>query len=207
MGVFQAGPFSTVKNKIGGIVCSTWKGINTAREYKIPSNPQTVAQTAQRDRFSAIQSYASQLLATIITTFWNPFAVKMSGYNYFIQQNINELADTTFYLSTTNLLSKGTLESITTPAGVLAAGSVSVTWEQNVLGNGALTDSVQLVVVNKETFATYLSSAALTRDDEAGTVVCTGETDATKLILFAIAYRGTGSSYIVSTSTSAQVTA
>lgn len=204
--IITAGIMSTVKGKVGGIVGSTWKGINTLREYKIPANPQSAGQVLQRNRFATIQSFASQLLSTIITTYWNPFAIKMSGYNYFIQQNIAALAPTTYYLTTSNVMSKGSLEPVKTVAGTLSGGVVTITWDKQIIGNGSLTDNILLVVVNKETFATYVEDGTDTRDDETGNVTVTGETDATKLICFVSCYKGTGSSFVVSNSESAQVT-
>jgi hypothetical protein len=37
----------------GTLVASTWKGLKVMREYVKPANPQTAAQTTQRDLFSA----------------------------------------------------------------------------------------------------------------------------------------------------------
>lgn len=205
--VLPSGIMGSITGKLGGIVGSSWKGINTAREYKIPANPQSPGQTLQRNRFSAIQSYASSLLSTVISTYWNPFAVKMSGYNYFIQQNIAALAATTYYLTTGNKLTKGTLEPVKTVAGVLSGGVVTFTWVKTCVGNGLVTDDITSIVVNKETFATYIEEGADTRNDQTSTVTCTGETDASKLIGFISCSRGTGSSFVVSDSVSAQVTA
>ena len=203
--VLEGGLFGTVKNKLGGVVMSRWKGINTAREYKIPANPQTAAQTAQRDRFAQIQQFASNLLSTIVATYWNPFAVKMSGYNYFIQQNISELASSTYYLTTSNVMTKGSLEAVTNVQGSLAGAVVTITWDEDIIGNGLLTDDITSIVVNKETFATYIEENVDTRDAETSNVSCPGELDASKLICFISCSRGTGSSFIVSNSVAAQV--
>jgi hypothetical protein len=103
-------------------------------------------------------------------------------------------------------MSKGSLESTPVLTAVLAANDVTITWDETIYGNGALTDSCDLIVVNKETNAVYQSLDTYTRDDETGTVDCVAEADDTKLIAFAVFKRGTGSTYVVSDSTALQVT-
>jgi hypothetical protein len=193
--------------KIGGAVAFSWKGIPVLRSYAIPSNPQTAAQTAQRDRMSACVIKAKSLLSTVITNYWNSFAVKMSGYNSWVKQNIMNLAATTFYYTTDNVMSQGSLEGTAITGAVLAANEVTFTWDETIYGNGALTDTADLIVVNKETNAVYMNTDTLTRDDETGVVDCGAEADESKLIAFLIFKRGTGSTYMVCDSTSLQCTA
>jgi len=51
MGKFRNGIMGTVTGKVGNVVGSTWKGINTVRAYAKPSNPQTEKQQQHRMLF------------------------------------------------------------------------------------------------------------------------------------------------------------
>ena len=68
------------------IVFSTWKGIKTAREYVVPSNPQTAAQTTQRSLFSdMVTSWRTYFTVAAMRTAWNLLAQVgssvQSGFN------------------------------------------------------------------------------------------------------------------------------
>ena len=70
------------------VVFSTWKGIKTGREYVKPSNPQTIAQVAQRAIITLVVAFwkSSQQVASIVTG-WNVAASvsgkPQSGFNLF----------------------------------------------------------------------------------------------------------------------------
>lgn len=85
--VLDNGIFGKAKNKLGNVVLFVWKGINAARSYVIPANPNTQSQIAQRSLMKQMVSYAQIVLIPFIHKYLNPFAVKMSGYNLFIQRN------------------------------------------------------------------------------------------------------------------------
>ena len=87
--VLDNGIFGKAKNKLGNVVLFVWKGINAARSYVVPKNPDTESQKAQRNLMKQMVSYAQIVLIPFIHKYLNPFAVKMSGYNLFIQRNRN----------------------------------------------------------------------------------------------------------------------
>jgi hypothetical protein len=90
MGKISSGILGGVQNKVGSVIGSSWKGIATIRSMPTSvANPNTVAQQAQRQKFSAVVYVARLLLSDLISVVWNPFAKKMSGYNDFIRRNIN----------------------------------------------------------------------------------------------------------------------
>ena len=71
------------------IVFFGWKGLDVAREYVIPSNPRTPAQTAQRSKMStAVATWHSiAWTAADLTgwTLWASIATKvMTGFNSFV---------------------------------------------------------------------------------------------------------------------------
>lgn len=202
----SGGILGPVKGKIGGMVGFVWKGIPVARAWVKPFNPQSIAQTAQRDRMTAMVAAAQAVYSSIITTYWDPFAVKMSGYNSFVKYNIKVLAATTFYWTVSNVLSRGNLYPVAITSAVLADNEVTFVLDDTVAGNGLATDGVDIFVINKETNALYSNVDTLTRADAGGVVDCGSESDASKLIAFSLAKRGTGSTYVISNSDSLQVT-
>jgi hypothetical protein len=86
------------RGKIGStLVFFSWKGIDVVREYIIPTNPQTAAQTAQRgwfaDSIRAFRTYYTNLLERAA---WNRLATVdsriMSGFNEFVSNASQLLA-------------------------------------------------------------------------------------------------------------------
>ena len=85
--------------KLGkALVFGTWKGLDVAREYVIPANPQTAAQTTQRGYLGdAVDAWhdATNVLTATDKSAWNRFAgalsSAMSGFNAFTRYYVNEL--------------------------------------------------------------------------------------------------------------------
>jgi len=78
-----------MRGKLGDAVMSIWKGIHYVRSRVIPSNPQTAAQTLQRDAlkntltmWQSVKSWAK--------TIWDTYAegYALSGYNRYMDDNI-----------------------------------------------------------------------------------------------------------------------
>jgi hypothetical protein len=82
--------FSDIRNKLGeNVVFSMWKGRPYMRSYVRPSNPQTLAQTANRlDMTRLVQAWQSiiAILPEVVTA-WNKAALSdlISGYNRFVK--------------------------------------------------------------------------------------------------------------------------
>lgn len=94
MGKIPQGILGGVSGKVGGVVGSSWKGINVIKTKPLSvSNPKTAGQVAQRTAFSEVVSIATDNLATICKPLWDRFASKQSGYNAFVQKNIGKLTD------------------------------------------------------------------------------------------------------------------
>jgi len=82
--------FSDIRNKLGeNVVFSMWKGRPYMREYVIPSNPNTLAQQANRNHMAAIiELYQANVKGTPAhVAAWNVAALPktISGYNLFTQ--------------------------------------------------------------------------------------------------------------------------
>ena len=70
----------------GTLVASTWKGIKTMREYVIPANPRTAAQTTQRNLFAyCVLAFRSFLANATLRGAWDRTALAsgkpQSGFN------------------------------------------------------------------------------------------------------------------------------
>jgi len=207
MGVILNGILGPVRGKVGPVQGATWKGIPYLKQYTIPSNPNTPSQQAQRGRFAAAVLLAQTVYSLIVESWWNPFAVKQSGYNAFLGANIATLGADPYPVTTSNLLSSGNVESVNTVAATLSGNTVTVGWSATVSGNGLATDNVRCYVLNKDTYAIYASDDAVARSVETDDVDCDSEADPTKLIAFAVVYRGSGVTLEVGTSASDQVEA
>ena len=204
MGILIAGYLGAMYNKLGNAVGSNWKGINTVRTYAIPANPNTVAQQAQRTKFKAVSLFAKSLISTLVTTFWNPFAVKMSGYNALLKSVFPD-ASSTGLLTVACKIAKGSLETISGLIAEYSAGTVGLTWSGSITGNGLITDSLNVLIVDKTNNSiVHYEAGFSTRGDESQNLnIATGLT-ATNLLVFVFASRGTGSDFIVSNSVSIQ---
>lgn len=91
MAKLNAGILSAPRGKVAGVVGSSWKGISYVRQKVTPANPNTAAQQAQRGKMSAAVKFAQSILAGVLIPFVSPFQKKMSGYNWFIKQNIGKI--------------------------------------------------------------------------------------------------------------------
>lgn len=202
MGILNAGIMGAMYGKLGGMIGSNWKGINTLREYKIPANPQSVAQTAQRTKFAVVVALAQALLGTLIVTFWNPFAVKMSGFNAFIKSVFPNVTSAGLVTADCKVTS-GTLENLHSLIGTYedSTGEVIVTYDAAIQGNGAETDNVSLLIIDASDNS-IVGYFPLDESRETGTITKTVHSQLTpsNLIAYVWASRGSGSSFVVSDS-------
>ena len=89
MAIIKKGILGGFSNKVGNVVGSTWKGINTMRSLPAQYNDaNSESQQANRSTFKYFSAFGSQLLTGIIRPLWDWQAKRMSGYNLFIKRNI-----------------------------------------------------------------------------------------------------------------------
>jgi len=91
--------------KLGdALVYFAWKGLNVVREYVIPANPNTTAQSTHRARLTAAvanihacQAYASHALSeadkTALALWGSTFATPRTWFNVAVKQWIDRLVD------------------------------------------------------------------------------------------------------------------
>lgn len=145
--VLDNGIFGKAKNKLGNVVLFVWKGINAARSYVIPANPNTTSQKAQRNLMKQMVSYAQVVLIPFIHKYLNPFAVKMSGYNLFIQRNRNANFPGTEWNE--KIFTVGSLPNPTDIAYDSTARTI-VGWNNTALPPGLLSTDYMCIIVDKE---------------------------------------------------------
>lgn len=204
--VIQNGILGGGKNKVGPVIMSKWKSIDYIRAYAAPANPNTTAQQAVRSKFAQLVLNARQLLTTILKPFWDPFYSDKSGFNAFISANYSTLnASNQFQL--TSKITQGTLEgtSVITAVYNISTGVITVDYDANTSGNGLPTDMIWAVVYDKASKNFVAASALDERSAVSSAINAPLGLTASNLILYLFATRGTGSSLLVSDSSSSNV--
>ena len=169
MGIIRRGILGGFSGKVANVVGSSWKGIAVMRALPLSvTNPKTVGQVEQRSAFSIISKFASSILTVWVKPLWDRSAQSMSGYNAFIQQNVDTVkADKT--LDIKNLvMSKGKLgQTATTGMGSAIANQISLEWDGTPSGSFQMsTDKFYALVFNEENKLIGSTSAVVARDRE-----------------------------------------
>jgi hypothetical protein len=173
MAKLTGGILGKVSGKVAGVVAGNWKDKNYVRQYVIPSNPNSAAQQTQRNAFSNAVTFAKLLLGQVINVYIDPFMRSMSGYNYFIKQNIANLGAVPDYDAVK--VTFGKLYSIASfEFDGWSGDTAQFAWLESLGSNGQLTDKVSCCVYNETQGVMYFPAASVTRDDETINVDCTG---------------------------------
>lgn len=139
------------EGQIGKVyVGGSWKGIPYIRKYVVPANPKTADQVEQRGKFKISQVAASTILSVVVQPYWNPGAIKQSGFNLFIAINNQRVSDNQDFVNI--LMTKGTYEpikAITSATYNSVNGDVQINWSTVVENIGDNDDRIMLVVLNK----------------------------------------------------------
>ena len=137
MATFKQGILGGFSGKVGGVIGSSWKGIDTMRSQPSSvTNPRTNAQVANRSRFKSVSQLAAAILTTIVKPLNDRFAQKMSGFNDFCQRNAGAFDSLGTFIPGNLILSKGKLSAPTDLSGDIAGALVaSVTFSSEVAGS------------------------------------------------------------------------
>ncbi len=166
MATFKQGILGGFSGKVGGVIGSSWKGIDTMRSQPSSvTNPRTNAQVANRSRFKSVSQLAAAMLTTIVKPLNDRFAQKMSGFNDFCQRNAGAFDSLGAFIPANLVLSKGKLSA---PAEVLQIGNATteVEFEYSPALSGsfdAATDKLYAVVLGKNGDVFGVSSGIVTR--------------------------------------------
>jgi hypothetical protein len=153
MATIKQGILGGFSGKIGNIVGSSWKGIAVMKTKPLSvANPQTAGQIAQREFFSDCVFAAKQILAGTIKPLWDRFAVKMSGYNSFVKENIGKIKPVSDLASKVKI-SNGAMAATEIDTSVINVdlAKLTVTWVDDT-GEGLklATDKAYIVAFDDE---------------------------------------------------------
>ncbi|HSH50179.1 MAG TPA: DUF6266 family protein [Bacteroidales bacterium] len=154
MSKIPQGILGGMSGKIGGVVGSSWKGINVLKTKPLSvANPNTAEQIAQRTKFSNSVAFSKQILSDYIKPLWDRFAGQMSGFNAFIKANITEF-EGEVPLSTGNfVLAQGRMSPTSVDDLNIVAGDtvLTVTWPDDSGTGFKLTDDEVFAIAINET--------------------------------------------------------
>lgn len=162
MGKINRGILGGFTGKVGNVVGSSWKGIETMRALPISVlNPRTTAQVGNRTRFGSISTLAAAMLTTIVKPLNDRFASRMSGYNMFTSRNGSAFNDSGSFVPGNLVLSSGKLGATPfTAGGIDNASEVAVIWDATPVGSYQMsTDKLYVAIVDEDGTLVGTSSA------------------------------------------------
>lgn len=167
MATFKQGILGGFSGKVGGVIGSSWKGIDTMRSQPSSvTNPRTNAQVANRSRFKSVSQLAAAMLTTIVKPLNDRFAQKMSGFNDFCQRNASAFDALGAFVPANLVLSRGKLSA---PAEL---EQINIDYHQAVIGYSSdligsfdsATDKVYAAVIGKNGDIFGVSSGLVNRE-------------------------------------------
>lgn len=174
MSVVQNPLIGRARQKLGGTVFSTWKGINVIKGKPLTvANPRTDAQIQQRSAMTQMVELGRSIYAAIFRGF-NEQAVRKSQFNAFVGYNLRNAFDMsappTALITYPNLLvSQGTISEtpISAASGSAAADDITVEWVSGTLLPGQSNlDTAQVVVIDRLTGQAQAFTAGVPRGAE-----------------------------------------
>ena len=152
MGKISQGILDGISGKVGNVVGASWKGIDYIRiKPDHVTNPRTELQVNHRAKFKGVTALAKKVMGSVIRPIFKYSAVKMTGYNLFVQKNIDafgidgEIQDFTKLSFSVGALSLPENISVIPDAEVESGVKISC---NNVSDEGDKNDNLMLVVVN-----------------------------------------------------------
>lgn len=186
MAVLRSGILGHTSGKVAGVVGGKWKNKSYIREYVIPANPNTTPQQTQRGKMRDCVTFAKALVGQIFNTYGDKFQKGMSGFNYFIQQNIAIFDGSVSYSAIK--ITFGKLWKATIATATRVSGTVTITWDPASLGNnGAATDGVYAAIYIIGTGLWYFASAEVARSVGTIDVTIPSATSSGNIICFLFA--------------------
>jgi len=164
--------------KVGNVVGSSWKGIETMRSLPISVlNPKTAGQIENRTRFSSISILAAACLTTIVKPLNDRFAAKMSGYNAFCQRCKEAFTGAGVFVPENLVLSSGKLgDTAITEANLNPAGMLEISYSPLPVGSYQMaTDKAYILAVKPDGEVVGSSSAEEDRAEGGCNLQLSGE--------------------------------
>jgi hypothetical protein len=178
------------------------------REYVVPANPNTTDQQTQRNKFTLAVAFGKLILGSVLNVFVDPYQKTMSGFNYFIKQNIAFFTATPSYPSV--LLTFGKLYFGGIIAAILTSTTVNCSFSTDTGSNGSASDKVYGCVYDTVSGKMFFNVAGTTARSAGATgliiTVGSGLTAANlKAYLWVASYDTNGKLVLVSNSDFQQV--
>jgi hypothetical protein len=175
MAVIKQGILGGFSGSIGSVVGSAWKGIAVMKSKPLSvANPKTAGQITNRTAFSLASKIGSLILADWIKPFWDRFASKMSGYNSWVQANVEFMLDGVIADYSLLIMAVGKLTSVAT-LGIAADASgeeIILTPTYPALNQFSANSDIGVAVYYNETQDTWIATGDLgTRADGALSIV------------------------------------
>ena len=140
MAKYQGSIYGSISGQQLGSVGSRWKGIDYIRQYVIPNNPKTAAQTLQRTIFSNVCGFLRKLVSSVLNPYWLPAPKKMSAFNAAMALNVPLQEGAVF----NPMLIKVTQGSLYNPGFAVAPTKqptmLQISWNTNLVGDALATD-------------------------------------------------------------------
>lgn len=148
MAKLRAGILGQVTGKVSGVVGGTWKEVNYIREYIIPANPNSAAQQVQRGLFAGAVEFCQPLVGPVFNVYSDQFQSRMSGFNFFIKDNITYFTSPPAYSSVFVTRGKLFYPRVVSIAPASGTNSVDFTTSVSLGSNGKDDDGCYAVALN-----------------------------------------------------------
>lgn len=137
MAIINRGILGGFRGKIGNVIGSSWKGIDTMRAMPISvANPRTNSQVENRSRFALLSKLLSSMLTTIVKPLNDRWAQKMSGYNAVSQRSKDAFDSAGAFIPGNLILSRGKLGGTSEFTAVDdGVGEIRVKWDDTINGD------------------------------------------------------------------------
>jgi hypothetical protein len=178
MGKLKQGIFGSISGKVGNLVGASWKGISVIKSMPASvANPRTAKQVNQRTKFAFAVAFATLILADIIKPLWDRFSVKMSGFNSFVQANIDLFGDSYPDPEANLIISRGKMTATPISSVVAVNGDPHVTihWLDDSGEGYKLNSDLAYVVATLNDCASVVVDAASESREGLSTIVTFAE--------------------------------
>ena len=173
MGKIQGGILGSVKAKVAGAVFYNLRGQQVVRKYAIPSNPNSLAQQGQRNKFTATVKLAKAVKSFAIDAYWKQRQKGKTtpAWGAFMSKNVKLYDAIKSYRDCR--ITDGQLEnasSITYNLDV-PSNEFEVSWISHGVTNGEPSDIVNLVIYDAANSYFYISPSVNRSDGEIDTQI------------------------------------
>lgn len=179
MSILQNPITGRMRQKLGGVVFTTWKGINVMRGKPLTvANPRTDAQLMRRSALSQMTEIA-RLISDVINLGFKEQAVRKSAFNAFVGNGLRNAFDysappTATFVPEDLATSQGTISPTTWGSMALSAGGndFQMDWDATNLMPGQSNADVPIIALRNNTTGLWvpITQGVATRADETVTV-------------------------------------